>query len=285
MSREGKRKSSPQPLKRLWRKDPSSSRPTSPIEVQPAKPRVEDVTGLTLFGDLPRSLRNLTPERVDSIDAEPAQVPGAFKVRLARGRAATKQAATLIERGYAWRGYQIPGLKADPNLRTFVTYANGLPVGTLSLRVDSPMGLSADDLYKDELVQLRATRGRLCEFTRLAVVGDTVSKPVLGALFHTAVLYGQVVRDCEYAVIEVNPRHAAFYRRTLFFELVGPERMNQHVNAPAVLLCLSLQRLAEELANYFSNAEKPGAGRSFFAHWYAPAEAAGVLNRLRQLQS
>ncbi|MGH8799171.1 MAG: N-acyl amino acid synthase FeeM domain-containing protein [Casimicrobiaceae bacterium] len=42
-----------------------------------------------------------------------------------------------------------------------------------------------------------------------------------------------------HAVIEVNPRHVAFYGSALKFGAVGPERMNSRVQAPAVLVCAS----------------------------------------------
>ena len=115
-------------------------------------------------------------------------------------------------------------------------------MGTVSVRVDSPNGLSADDLYRQELAEDRNGGARLCEFTRLAVDDEAVHKNVLGGLFHTAYMYAHDVRNCDYGVIEVNPRHAVFYRRTLFFEPIGPERVNRRVNAPSVLLCVSFER-------------------------------------------
>src|SRR5207237_8030915 len=142
--------------------------------------RLEDSTGLTVFGDLPLRLRNLTGERVEPLPGDPGLMPGVFKIRLARSRSHSLHAGTLIQRRYASRGYQTQGLKPDPHLRTFIAYKNNSIVGTLSLRFDSDKGLSADDLYREELSQFRATGVRLCEFTRLAVEGDTVSKPMLG---------------------------------------------------------------------------------------------------------
>ena len=76
-------------------------------------------------------------------------------------------------------------------------------------------------------------------------------KDVLGGLFHIAYMYAHNVRHCDYGVIEVNPRHAVFYRRTLFFELIGAERVNLRVNAPSVLLCVSFEKIRVELKKYF----------------------------------
>src|ERR1700720_1605800 len=136
-----------------------------------------DVTGQTVFGDRPPPLlHNLTGEPVEGSLSDAAFQAGAFKIRLARSRTTGEQAGTLVERRYAWRGYQTPGLPADPNLRTFVAYRDGKAVGTVSIRVDSSKGLSADKLYKTELAELRDGGARLCEFTRLAVDDDAVYK-------------------------------------------------------------------------------------------------------------
>jgi hypothetical protein len=46
------------------------------------------------------------------------------------------------------------------NLRTFVAYREGTPVGTVGIRIDSAKGLSADELYKAELDELRSAGAR-----------------------------------------------------------------------------------------------------------------------------
>ena len=46
------------------------------------------------------------------------------------------------------------------------------------------------------------------------------------------------------AVIEVNPRHARYYQRTLGFRQIGELRQCQRVEAPAVLLHRRLDDLA-----------------------------------------
>jgi hypothetical protein len=260
------------------------SEPASDVDLD--LPGVGDVTGNTVFGDRPPRLRNLTGEPVDvSVSlSDPGFQAGVFKIRLAGSRASNQQAGTLVERRYAWRGYQVPGFVADPHLRTFVAYREGAPVGTVSIRVDSAKGLSADDLYRTELEELRVAGAQLCEFTRLAVEDEAVHKNVLGGLFHTAYMYAHDVRDCDYGVIEVNPRHAVFYRRALFFELIGAERVNRRVNAPSVLLCVSFEKIRSELRKYFDQPTRP-PGRLMFAHWFVPDEATGVLGRLRRLES
>ena len=90
-------------------------------------------------------------------------------------------------------------------------------------------------------------------------------------LFHTAYLYASVIKGYTHAVIEVNPRHVAFYRRALNFQAIGPERLNKRVNAPAVLLCTPFQTIADGLASSAGKKVLPGTSRSLFYYGF-PAE-------------
>ena len=98
---------------------------------------------------------------------------------------------------------------------------------------------------------------------------------MLAGLFHTAYLYASVIRGYTHAVIEVNPRHVAFYGRALKFEPIGEERMNKRVNAPAVLLCAPFATIADGFARFAGKPEAPGAGRSLFVYGFPPEEEAG----------
>jgi hypothetical protein len=169
------------------------------------------------------------------------------------------------------------------HLSTFIAYDEGQLVGTVSVRLNSDSGLSADELYRDELNALRSAGYKLCEFTRLAVDKKAASKPVLAGLFHTTYLYASVIRGCTHAVIEVNPRHVGFYGRALRFDPIGEERLNTRVNAPAVLLCAPFATIAEGIAKYAGKPEAPGAGRSLFVYGFPPQDEPGVLRRLREL--
>lgn len=261
--------------------------PTSPPANGPSEPPSQvGATGLTVFDDIALRLRNLTVEELDGSKGDPGQLPGAFKIRLAKSRDLGTDAGTLVERGYSRRGYQTSSsTSADPNLFTFVAYDEGKLTGTVSIRIDSERGLSADQLYREEIDDLRGSGCKICEFTRLAVDVKAVSKPVLAGLFHTAYLFAAKVRGCSFAVIEVNPRHVAFYRHALRFEPIGPERMNRRVNAPAVLLCVPFDTIAEGLAKYAGKPDKPNSTRSLFLYGFPKKEEVGVLKRLRELDT
>ena len=241
-------------------------------------------TGETVFDDRPLRFRNLTLAEADlpALEDEPDSVPG-FKIRISKLRSGRQQAETLVDHRYEGRGYQIPGLKKERELSTFIAYDEGQLVGTVAVRLDSRRGLAADELYAEEIDALRARGYRICEFTRLAINRTSASKPVLAGLFHTAYLYAAVIRGTTHAVIEVNPRHVVFYRRLLRFEVLGAERLNQRVKAPAVLLWVPFATIAEGLARHAGSREETPAERSLFRFGFPADEEAGVLRRLREL--
>ncbi|MFY8018268.1 MAG: N-acyl amino acid synthase FeeM domain-containing protein, partial [Inhella sp.] len=153
-------------------------------------------------------------------------------------------------------------------------------VGTLSVRMDGPDGLAADATFPEELLRLRAKGRVLCEFTRLAVEGELPSKPVLAGLFHLAYLYAQRIKGADLLVMEVHPRHAPFYRRML-----GAKKLeigqNQSVEAPAVLLCLDLAHVQEQIRRFGGRPELGEEVRSLYPFGYAPSEEPMLVERLR----
>jgi len=241
-------------------------------------------SGETVLDQRALRFRSLTLAEADLSALEaPAGFHNGFKIRVAKLSGRRREAGTLVERRYSGRGYTIPTLGQDPQLSTFIAYDEGALVGTVSLRLDSEKGLSADDLYRAEIDALRGKGAKICEFTRLAVDKTAASKPVLAGLFHTAYLYSSVIRGFTHAVIEVNPRHVAFYGRALKFDPIGAERMNKRVDAPAVLLCAPFATIAEGFARFAGKPNAPGAGRSLFVYGFPPDEEVGVLHRLRNL--
>lgn len=227
----------------------------------------------------------LVPEADQSELSLDTDLQPAFKIRLAKSAGFRREAGGLVGRRYNDRGYLIPAATQDPHLYSFLAYDEGSIVGTVSIRLDSERGLSADDLYRAELDELRRSGCRVCEFTRLAVDVKTASKPVLAGLFHTAYLYASAVRGYDYAVIEVNPRHVAFYRRALGFEPIGPERVNKRVDAPAILLSVPFETIRKGVADHGGKAEHAASERSLFPFGFSPEEERGILERLRELDA
>jgi hypothetical protein len=244
-------------------------------------PETDDEDEYTLFEGATLRLHDLSVGRLEDLAGDPALLPDAFRIRIARSRESRDQAASLVKRRYYSRGYQVSNRKAlDPYLFTFVAYNSGDLVGTVSLRLDSHRGLSADELYKHEIDGLRRPESRLCEFTRLAIDVNAASKTVLASLFHTAYLFAYRVRRYDCAVIEVNPRHVVFYERALGFKIIGPERLSPRVNAPAVLLCVGFDKVADEVVKYAGRPELAKSTRLLFPYGFSAKDEEGILGRL-----
>jgi hypothetical protein len=246
----------------------------------------DDGSGFSFLGDIAVKLRDVSMEQLTGLPAAAADASGALiKIRIAGSRTtgAVQHAHTqpLVQRRYAERGYDLPPAAPDPHLYTVAAHEQGQLVGTVGVRTDSPSGLSADELYPDELAMLRVGGRSLCEFTRLAVDDGALSKTVLASLFHTAYLYAHRLCGVDTAVIEVNPRHVPFYVRALQFERIGPERHNRRVDAPAVLLCVPFARIAEGVARYAGKPELAATTRTLYPYGFSAQEEQGILNRLR----
>lgn len=147
--------------------------------------------------------------------------------------------SSLVRRMYTWRGYRLAPNRlqpADPNHVTIGAWLAGELVATATASRDSAAGLLADGLYQDELTRLRGPSRVVCEVTRLAVDLDCHDPELLNALFKATYQYVRAVFGGTEVVIEVNPRHAGYYRRTMGFQHIGSLRTCPRVDAPAVLL-------------------------------------------------
>jgi hypothetical protein len=165
----------------------------------------------------------------------------AIAVTLARTQSDVRAVASLLRSLYAARGYLVSGLDADlESDLVLVAGVAGEPIGTLTLRFDGTAGLRADETYGEELAAARAQGRRVCELGRFAVARSAGSSAVIEALFDEA---RRRVRDrCEVTdvFIEVNPRHAGFYRHVFGFAVAAEGRPCARVHAPSVLLRLEV---------------------------------------------
>ncbi|WP_429201288.1 GNAT family N-acetyltransferase [Massilia sp. UYP11] len=192
----------------------------------------------------------------------------------------------LISRMYAWRGYtgnHQPG--SDPNRITLTATDKGDVVGTLSIGIDSEVGLMADEIFRDELDAHRRRGARLCEFTKFAFDPSVRSKTALANVFHLAVIYARDMHGCTDIVIEVNPRHRRFYERMLGFRKEGELKTNPRVDAPAYLLRVNLQYVTEQIARFGGTYAADGETeeRSFYPYFFSPREERGIINRLLRM--
>jgi len=176
-----------------------------------------------------------------------------YTVRVARSSAQRARATMLVERMYSWRGYHTEAaasVRQDSGRIMLEASSESQLFGTLTLGLDSEQGLLADTLYEDEIDRFRRAGGKVCELSKLAVDPQYSSKEVLASLIQLAHIHARIVHEATDAFIEVNPRHAVFYKRMLGFRQLGSVRTCPRVDAPAVLLHLEIAYMDEQIRKH-----------------------------------
>ena len=229
----------------------------------------------------PYRLKDLCIPQVNEAVSNETVQQQKFKIRLASSDSRRRTASMLIEKRYAARGYNTGSLNEDPRRITVLVFMEERIVGTTTLGLDGPAGLMADSIYKEEIDSLRAEGRSVCELTKLAIDDEHVdSKHIVAALFHLCKIYGQSLQRATDFVIEINPRHASFYKKLLGFESFGSERICPRVNAPAVLLRLPLQYADEQIARYGGLRKAATGTRSLYPYCFSKEDEAGIADRL-----
>jgi hypothetical protein len=205
-----------------------------------------------------------------------------FHIRLANSAGRREKASLLIRKRYGWRGYAVDaGARYETNRITLYAETAGVVVGTMSLCLDSPSLLPADENFGAELDALRAQGRYLCEPSRLAI-DMGVTKRVFAALIHISYIYARHIHGFSDYVIEVNPRHVMFYQRMLGFCAFAAERPCTRVGAPAVLLRLPLAEMGARIDRWGGTMELHGEERSFYPYFFARREEPGITARLAE---
>jgi len=210
---------------------------------------------------------SLVKQRARRVQARPTLTVAARDGQMTLTRAVTLRATVaesadqieaamhLIRRRYAWRGYDMPeqeessvreAFSPDSSQVVFVATSGHATIGTITLGLDRPSGLLAENSYGEEIEQYRSAGRNVCEVTRLAVAEEAESKPVLAALF-SLTWAAASVNNVTDMFVEVNPRHVVFYRRILGFEVAADERFCDRVGAPSVLLRVDMDDLEQRL--------------------------------------
>jgi hypothetical protein len=203
-----------------------------------------------------------------------------FNIRLANSAGRREAAGLLIRKMYGWRGYSVDINDVhEANKITLYAETGGKVVGTMSLCLDSPSYLPADENFGPELDALREGGRRLCEPSRLAI-DKGVTKRVFASLIHISYIYAHHIHRFTDYVIEVNPRHVMFYKRMLGFDDFGAERTCTRVDAPAVLLRLPLSVMGEQIRKWGGLMEQHGDERSFYPYFFPIWDEPGITARL-----
>ena len=188
----------------------------------------------------------------------------------------------LLNKRYAWRGYQTSGLPDAQSSDSVTLVASKLDavVGTMTISFDGPQGLLADDLFLDKTDRVRGAGREVCEFTKLAMDSVKRSKQTLASLFHVAFIVARRIRGADDLLIEVNPRHVAYYQRMLGFRAVSEERLNLRVDAPAVLLSLDLDWAHEQIIRYDGNKTLCASERMLYPYFFSCEEENRIFHKL-----
>jgi hypothetical protein len=218
------------------------------------------------------TIRQIRAEQPDETDAHELDVDErTFQIRLANTETVRSHASSLIHRMYASRGYTVNNpLQENPHRVTMTISEEDKVIGTITLGIDSPSGLLADEIFKDEVDSYRARGRKVCELTKLAFDPTTRSKTALASLFHIIFIYLRRVQKCTDIFIEVNPRHRRFYERMLGFKKHGPKKMNPRVNAPAYLLCVETDYVEEQIQKMGGTSSHDNAEKSLYPYFFCP---------------
>jgi hypothetical protein len=212
--------------------------------------------------------------------------PRNFTIRTAASGPERDSAAQLLRDRYAWRGYRTVQLPADQTgfRTTLSAHEADETIGTLTLELDGPQRLAADNAFADVTDGMRAQGARLAEFTRLAIDPGGSSPRVLAALFHVGYIVAHMIRRYDTLLLEVNPRHARFYERMLGCRVVGGPRTHPGVGAPAVLLSARFDFIRDQIRAYGGRPEDASNARSLYPFAFSRQDEDGILNRLLEAQ-
>ena len=212
-----------------------------------------------------------------------------YKVRVASSKETQRSAVFLVEKMYRWRGYikDEETIKLAPKEEaSFITLLvfgkDNRPVGTATINFGDPQGMiQADDLYHEELETMRREGKTIMELTKFAMERHGGgSMRIIASLMNMIYIYGKIY-GYDHTVIEVNPRHVAFYQSKFGFRQIGPERTCQRVQAPAILLVLDWRYIGQQVRKFGGRKNDEAAGDNLYRYFLSERDEAGLIQRLR----
>jgi hypothetical protein len=201
-------------------------------------------------------------------------------ISLAESSRKIEAACDLINDRYNWRGYGSSHcLPRGNNTITFTAEIDNEVVGTITLGVDSNIGMSIDKTFSDDVNDIRSrSNAKVCELKKFAFDPRVQSKEVMAALFHVVFIYGQRTYGCTDLVIEVNPRHVRFYESMLGFRKIGGLRTNEAVDAPAQLMWLPVSDIRKQI-DCMAGSES-NSSRSLYPYFLLPVHENRLYSQL-----
>ncbi|HEY9107572.1 MAG TPA: long-chain N-acyl amino acid synthase [Roseateles sp.] len=195
------------------------------------------------------------------------------------------EALGLVERRYGDRGLAVTrerfSSRSEDGDIVCTAREGDRIVGTLTVRFDGPGGLKADLLFAEEMREWRSAGVTLCEFGSLAVDKHSHDpKRLLAQVFHLGYLHAHRRARVQRLVIEVNPRHVAFYRRWLGLLPFTTPRHNPRVDAPAVLMSFDFATAREQIGVWGGRPEEMATARCLYPLFWDEATEAAMLAKL-----
>lgn len=199
---------------------------------------------------LPRRLRRRLIRSAYTLDL--GHVAG-VQVKVAETREEHLAAARLVHDGYVSKGLMPShgsGVRTTPFLglpttMVFVALREGEMVGTLSLVVDSTLGLPMERIYPDEVRAARSGGRRIAEVGAQCVRPQDRGTGVAFLLNKAMFLTAELLRVDD-VLIAVHPDAEDFYGAMLCFERVGPVKTYPSLNRSALSVALRLRGPARE---------------------------------------
>lgn len=129
---------------------------------------------------------------------------------------------------------------------TIVTEEKGKITGSLTLVFDSPAKLPADELYANELDEIRKDPSKkIFEAISFVVSKEQRTNPkIIAYLMSTLYSIGFDLHEATDLVITVHTKHVSFYQKVLLFDVIGEVKNYPKVNqTPARLLHLTKDQI------------------------------------------
>jgi hypothetical protein len=142
-------------------------------------------------------------------------------------------------------GIPFPSPERATSFFPIISIGAGSLLGTATLGLDSPAGLTVDEANRETADAIRSEGGRLCEIVRLAVEDGVDSKTVLYSIFDCIYKTCMGKFDWTDLLVEVVPRHIPFYQRLFGFTQASGIRLCQRVGGVESVV-LRLRRLELE---------------------------------------
>lgn len=209
-----------------------------------------------------------TPKRTPTIHVLDEKGLEGMVFKIAETREELEEAYHVVHTTYVEEGYmdshlskmRIKLTNAHPHTITLIGKKEDHIAITLTVIPDSPLGLPVDDVYKEEVDQLRAMQHSVVEVGSLAshvLYRDheknhrmeiiTQLKNIALHIDMASIVYSSHYLNADDMVIAVHPKHRKFYEQVLLFEPFGEEKSYPDVKGnPAVALRLNLRELLEK---------------------------------------